>query len=1847
MEPPDLGARAEAAAPRTLSWGDGERVLHRTSRADPGGGQRPVIIVTSGAENPTAAAVDRMTHEFGLRDHLHAVWAVRPLDLVRRQGRVSLVLDDPGAEPLEPLLGSPMETSRVLRLALALAAALRGLHEGGLIHKDINPANILVDEEAGRAWLTGFGVASRLPRERHAPSPPALIAGTLAYMSPEQTGRMNRSVDARSDLYALGVTLYQMLTGVLPFAAADPLEWIHCHIARQPVAPAARRAVPEPLSAITMRLLAKNAEERYQTAAGLEADLRRCLSQWRSHGRIDPFLLGADDASGRLLIPETLYGREREVEALLAAFDGVVARGTAQLVLVSGYSGVGKSSVVNELHKVLVPPRGLFAAGKFDQYKRDAPYATLAQAFQTLVRQILVESEEEVDPWRRAFLDALGPNGQLIVDLIPELEFVIGKQPPVVALPPQEARGRFQLVFRRFLGAFARPEHPLALFLDDLQWLDTASLDLLKHLITDPDVRHVLLIGAYRKNEVSPSDPLMRTLDAIRDAGAEALELVLPPLGLDDTRRLVAEALRCELEAADRLAQLVQEKAGGNPFFAIQFVTELEAEGLLRFEPSAAVWRWDVDRIRAKGYTANVVDLMVGKLSRLPRATQQSLKQLACLGNSAEFELLQTVYPESNDDIHDHLWEAVHAGLIFRSQNSYRFLHDRVQEAAYSLIPGPERAQTHLLIGRLLVNNTPEERREDIIFDIVSQFNLGSHLITEFSERERVANFNLIAGRRAIAFTAYGSALTYLRCGRSLLGDETWDLNYDLIFSIEYSMAECELHAADTVAAEERLTMLARRATSGHNLAIVTRLQVTLYTTLDRSDRAIDVFLGYLRRNGANWSAHPARDDVVTEYNRVWSAVGNRPIEDLLDMPLIHDPDVLDILDVFTEIVHPAIFFDENLSSLVVCRMVNICLKHGNCDASCFAYVWFGMFSGPRFNNYSDGFRFGQLGFDLVEQRNLTRYQARTYISFATLTPWAKHATKGRELVRRAFDVAHRTGDLTFSAYSWHVLITNYLLVGDPLSAVQPEVEKGLDFVKKAGFGLVAENCGAQLGLVRTLRGLTPTFGHLDADDYSEYETEHRLSSNSVLALAEFFYWTRKLQARFLAGDSASAVEASRKAYRLLWPAASQVETGEFRFYAALAHAAAWDSICSEEKQRYFAAVQDHHRELEIWARHCPDNFDTKAALVSAEIARIEGRVLDAEQIYEAAIRSARDNGFAHCEGVAHERAGQFYLARGLNETALVYLRDARDCYLRWGADAKVRQLEARHPGLAMAVTPDRRMTAPSPDQQLDVASVVKASQALSSEMHLPQLVERLMTITLQNAGADRGLLFLPQQHDYRIEAEALALAEGVVLRADVSDESAVPRTIIRYAIRTQDSVILADASIPNEFSEDPYLSLRKPRSVLCLPLVRQGMLGGLLYLENKLAPHVFTPERTRLLELLASQAAISLENAALYTDLQLQVGLLQQLPVSAWTLRPDGTPDFVNQVWLDFSGQTLDFVRSHPEAWMSVVHPEDREMAAKSFWEGVRSGRGFAFETRSLRARDGAYRRLLQQAVVLRDGEGKVLRFVGTTADIDDQKRAEETLRQAQSELAHVARVATLNAMTASIAHEISQPLSGILTNANTSLRMLAADPPNLTGVVEAARRTIRDAHRASEVLKRLRDMFSKKQPITELVDLNSAVRDVIAISAGELQGRDACLRTELTEGLPRVSGDHVQLQQVILNLLLNAADAMEGIEDRPRTLLVRTELESDDAVRVDVRDVGRGFDPGAVEKLFEPFHTTKANGMGIGLSICQSIIESHQGRLWATPNDGPGATFSFSIPLPSNPAGAPAPNGGPSNRG
>ena len=1816
-------------------WEDAERVFCRLGRDDAQDRRHAFIPVLSDAEHPTLESVNRLIREYELKDYLDPAWALRPVELVRDRGRTVLVVEYAGGEPLDRIIRQPMEIGRFLRVAVALCGAVGRLHGRGLLHKDIKPANVLVDSATGHVWLTGFGIASRLPRERQSPEPPEFIAGTLAYMAPEQTGRVNRSIDSRSDLYSLGVMLYEMLTGTLPFSASDPMEWVHCHIARQPELPSERRrSVPAPVSAIIMKLLSKTAEERYQTASGVESDLRHCLAEWEAHGRIHDFAPGSNDTPDRLMIPERLYGRDPEIDTLLTAFDRIVAGGRPELVLVSGYSGIGKSAVVNELHKPLVPPRGLFASGKFDQYKRDIPYATLAQAFQSLIRPLLSKSEEELAKWRVALREALDPNARLIVELVPELKHIIGEQPPVPELPPQEAQRRFQLVFRRFIAVFARPEHPLALFLDDLQWLDAATLDLLEDLLTRTDLQNLLLIGAYRDNEVHATHPLVRKLDAIRQAGAALQDIVLAPLSREDLGQLLADSLHCEPERAAPLARLIHEKTTGNPFFAIQFISTLADEGLLTFDYGGGRWVWDLHRIHAKGFTDNVVELMVGKLNRLPQETQKALQQFACMGNTAEFEMLGLAYQGSVADLHAHLWEAVRSGLIFRAEDSYRFLHDRVQEAAYSLIPKEARAEAHLRIGTLLAAHTPPAKREEAIFEIVNQLNRGTHLITSMDEREGVADLNLVAGRRAKVSTAYESALKYLRAGSALLTEETWGRNYELIFPIEYLIAECELLTGQLVEAENRMSRLAERARSGHDFCLVTRLRLTLYTAMDRSDRAVDVFLDWLRRrDGTVWSNHPSREDVMQEYERVWSLLGTRQIEQLFDMPLITDPDALDTLDVFTEIVTPSLLFDEHLSSLVVCRMVSLSLEHGNCDGSCFCYVWLGMFAGPRFNNYKDGFRFAQLGYDLVEKRGLTRYQARTYMNIGcTVMPWREHVGNGRELIRRAFDAAYRVGDLTFASYSWDQLVTNCLAVGDPLAETQSECENGLAFARRVQFGLVIELCGAQLGLIMTLRGLTSTFGCLDHLEYTELDTERRLASNPNLVFAEFYYLTRKCEARFFAGDAAAAAEASLKADRLVWTSSAQFETAEHQLYGALAHALAWDSASPDQEPKHLAALKRHHKQLEIWAEHSPATFENRAAIAGAEIARIEGRVIDAQELYEKAIRSARENGFVHHEAFANELAGRFYAARGFDRIADTYLRDARYCYLRWGADAKVRQLDQLYPQIgADKSTPSATATIHTSFDHLDLATVIKVSEAVSGEIVLEKLIDTLMRTAIEHAGAERGLLILPRGEDYRIEAEVTT--GGTEVRVDPRHASVsaadLPESVFRYVLRTKESVLLHDAGGENAFSADAYIRKHQAGSLLCMPILKQGKLLGLLYLENKLTPHAFTPARMAILKLLASEAAISMENARLYRDLAEREARIRRLVeaniIGIVISDVEGRILEANDAFLRMIGYDREDLMAQRVRWTDMTPPEWRERDEQQLVPELKmTGSLQPFEKEFFR-KDGSRVPVLIGVANFEDDRDQGVAFV---LDLTERKRTADALRALQMELAHANRLATMGQLAASIAHEVNQPIGASRNNAHAALRFLASEPPNLAEVREALECVVSETYRAGDIIGRIRDQVKKAPPRMEAVNLNDAIEEVIALVRGELSKNRVSVETQLAEGLSPVLGDRVQLQQVILNLILNAMEAMISTDDPVRELVISTDLHSSDGLLVAVSDSGPGVAPEDRDRIFESFYTTKANGVGIGLSICRSIIDAHGGRLWADALRPRGAILRFTLP-------------------
>jgi PAS domain S-box-containing protein len=1570
------------------------------------GNASPVLAIALCAENPSPQSLRRLEHEYSLAAELDPAWAAKPIAFTRHQGRRVLLLKDPGGEPLDSVLereqGQPLNLTRFLRIAISLTAALGQVHQRGLVHKDIKPANVLVDD-ACNVWLTGFGMASQLPHERQSPVPPEIIAGTLAYMAPEQTGRMNRSIDARSDLYSLGVTLYQMLTGALPFFTADPLEWVHCHIARQPISPGDRAAVPGPLSAITMKLLAKNAEERYQTAAGLEADLRHCLKEWESHERIDSFPVAADDASDRLVIPERLYGRECEIEALVATFDRVVAYGATELVFLSGYSGVGKSSVVNELHKALVPPRGLFAGGKFDQYKRDIPYATLAQAFQTLVGQILVKSQAEVEQWRHTILEAVGTNGQLIVSLIPEVEFIIGKQPRVSDLPPQDAQNRFQMVFRRFLCAFARPEHPLALFLDDLQWLDVATLDLIERLVTHPEVRHLMMVGAYRDNEVTPSHPLVRTLEAIRRAGVRVREIVLAPLGLDDISRLVSDALHCEPERARPFAKLVQEKTGGNPFFAIQFFTALAEEGLLRFDSVSRAWQWDMNRIHAKSYTDNVVDLMAGKLRRLSPPAQEAVKQLACLGNVADSATLALVHGETEQAIHGALREAVRAGLILRQENDYRFLHDRIQQAAYSLIREEHRAETHLRIGRALLASMMADQLAERLFDVANQLNRGATLLIDRDEKSQVATINLRAGRKAKASAAYESALAYFLAGMALLDERDWGGQYELTFSLWLERAQCEFLTGNFDRGEQLIEELLQRGESKVDQAAVYHLKIQIHIMKSENHEAVASALTCLRLFGIDLPAHPTQEQVQTEYDTVWQTLDMRPIESLIDLPLMTDPEMQAAMQVLSVVSPSAYLTDFRLCCFLACCMVKAGMQHGTSGASALAFGYFGSFLGPVFHRYTDGYRFAKLACNLVEKHGFIAYQAKTYHTMGTVTPWTQPISSAIDFVRATFRTAIETGDLTYACYGMTPCIAGLLLRNDPLDAVWRESEMALEFTRRAKYGDVADIIRSQQRFIANMQGRTTTFSTFSDAQFDEATFESQLTGNRM-ALMIFWYWTLKLKARFLSGDYAEALASADKVKVLLWTSVAQIQQLDYFYYAALTVAACYENASADQQQGWWELLTLHRERLREWAETYPPTFADKHALVLAEIARLEGRNLEAMSQYEQAIRLAREHGFVQNEGLAYEVAARFYSGRDFETIAHAYLRNARNCYDRWGALGKVKQLDELYPHLHKELDPTSPIaTIGTPVGQLDIETVIKASQALSGEIDLPKLIEKLMRIAVEHAGAQRGLLVLLRGDEPQIEAEAVAGPKRVdvtVRRAAVTP-SEIPQSALHYVVRTRARVVLDDASVADLYSEDEYVRAKRARSVLCLPIVKQMKPIGALYLENNLTPCAFTADRVAVLEMLASQAAISLENANLYSGLQRSEAFLAQGQGLSHTGSFGWNVSTGEIYWSEETYNIFESDRAVKPTLESVlqrIHPEDRDLVRRTFDRASEAGADLDFGHRLLMT-DGSVKHVHVVARTSKTSLGNH-EFVGAVTDVTAAKQAEDAMSASEETL-------------------------------------------------------------------------------------------------------------------------------------------------------------------------------------------------------------------------------------------------------
>jgi len=1460
--------------------------------------ERPVVVKLPSTSQPPLRDIACLKHEYEMCRLLDVPGIIRVLSLEESSGNLALVMEDFGGQSLGEHTRQPLDPITFCRMAIRITEALARVHTAGVVHKDLKPANILIKPGTLDLRLTDFGIASRLSREVTGNRGPQWLEGTLAYMAPEQTGRMNRSIDNRSDLYSLGAIFYELLTGRLPFEAEDPLELVHCHIARQPSPPRALNpAIPSTLSRLVMKLLEKMAEQRYQTALGVKADLERCLAALESGGNIPELPLGTNDVSQWFQIPQRLYGRQEQIATLMQAFERA-ASGGKEALLVSGYAGIGKSALVGEIHRPIAGRRGFFVSGKFDQFRRDLPYSAFLQCFRELTQRLLSESAERVAAWKERLLSALAPNAQVIIDVVPEVVLLIGPQPPAVELGPSESEIRFNHVVRQFVGALATADHPLALFLDDVQWADSASLRLLRLLLTDPNLSHLFIVCAYRDNEVDATHPFTATLVELQRQGASLSSISLGPLALAHVVELVADALHVTADAARPLAELVLAKTGGNPFFIGQFLTMLHRKRLLSFYPLEGCWRWSLEAIRNENITDNVGELLSSRLATLPESTRRALQLASCIGSKFDLRTLAVTAEQSSSEMAISLEEALRAELILPLGEAYKyseliradaasdvlaigytFVHDRVQQAAYHSIPEAERPALHRRMGRLLLRGGGGDGDENL-FDIVSHLNAALGLLEGEAERYELAELNLRAGRKAKRSTAYGPAARLLSTGLSLLPESAWQTHHALAFSMHLEAAETAYLDGRYEEMERLSELLLQRAGTDRERVRVLELKLYSCTSQMLWSRCIDLGLQALRMLGERLPANPSKADVVLALARTkWMLRGHTP-ESLRALPIMDGEDRLAAMRILRLTASAAYFSLPNLFPLITFRMVQLSVRWGNTGLSSYGYVLYGLILCAVLGDYDGGYAFGRLGMELLDRFRAREQTATLMMLFSVfIRHWKEPIAPTPPELLNAAQVGLETGDLEYFSYCHFFRGVHGLITGEELGSLRAAVDRAHTLVYRQ-----KQEKGHRVLLhVRHLldalqlpppEGRAPPEG--DVNEQEIRETWRKVRDFNSLCYSHGFQGI----ACFFAGDAKGCVEHMAVCDQYPESMGGQSVQPLYAFYQALALVALAHEQPSAMRRKPLRKLATIRKLFAKWAPHSPANYAHKLHLIEAELGRVLGRPAEVvEREYAQAITLARENGVIQDEALAHELLAMHLLQRGLRDAATTYLVQACRLYETWGATARIALLQQRHPELLLlgaetvhpSITRTLSNSGSTSSLSLDLQWILRATQALSGQLVLDELVQQLLRLTLECAGAGRGALLLEREGALTLAAETARSSQEISVRKarPLDGTEPLPAAIIRYCFRTRAPLVLEDATQDARFSSDPYVVSARLRSVLCAPIVHQGKTEGVIYLENNLTTGAFTPNRLETVRLLASQAGVSLRNAMLYLDLE------------------------------------------------------------------------------------------------------------------------------------------------------------------------------------------------------------------------------------------------------------------------------------------------------------------------------------------------------------------------------------------
>jgi len=1423
---------------------------------------------------PTLADIARFKKEYELINDLAIDGVVASYGLVEDKDRIALVLEDFNGISLNEVLKShKMSMEEFLHIAIRVADTLGYIHTGNIIHKDIKPHNILYNPSSGEVKITDFGISTLLTRENENLYDPAIITGTLPYMSPEQTGRMNRPMDYRSDLYSFGVTLYEMITGTVPFISKDPLEVIHWHIARKPVDP--RRVnddIPEVVSAIIMKLLEKNAESRYQNSYGLKADLEECLERLNRSGRIDRFDLGTNDQAFRFSLPQSFIGREREKETLIEAFHRV-SQGGSESVAVTGPPGIGKTALVHEIEKSITEGRGFFIHSKYETIKKNVPYSAIIHAFQKLMLMILAEGSDQLAQWKQKILARLGANCQVIIDVIPELEMIVERQPALPHIDPERSQNRFTRVFGDFIRIFMTPDHPLVIYLDDLQWADSASLKLISRLMMDYRTEYFFLILAYRNNEVEPEHELASILAGMED---RLTTITLNNLSAEQVGEYIGYFVNSQEKRAALLADVIYRKTNGNPFFLINFLRSIYDNKFLWCTPTGG-WTWDLDKIKGMQVSDNVLELMIDRINSLGQTTREMLKIASCIGNRFDLESIALLSGRSFESALTDLRDAMEEGIVYLSGIHYYFLHHRVQEVIYSMIPEQERSRLHYRIGHLHADASSPEETTEKIFYIVHQLNSGVACTGSREERIQLARLNLTAGQKAKSSTAYLSAESYLDTGIGLLDDESWERDYRLAFDLHFEKAECEYLNGKFERANDILDFLLSHAVSKVDKARVHDKRIIIMTNLGNHRAGMEYGLEALRMFGIRIPAAPARVRIMKGVITAALLLGRRKIRELLDANEITDPEKIMIMTLCMDTGTSAYFVNNDVVALLALTMLNMSLRYGNTRISPFAYLSFGLILGYGMGLYRTAYSFGKLSLALTDKQNNFDLKPRILFIFGFLiSHWRKHYSQTIELMRESYRIGVETGDINYAVFSAINIIQLRIRLGDNLDQVFHELSQYRDFVYRTKNEEFIYEFIINERYILSLKGRTNSISDYSDREFIESEfyekiRKYRVTRNSyTLCKIMSFYHAGEYG---MAIDSALTVEGGID--EVLF---SQTNVVLFYYYYSLALAALMRGPAHAERRWRLNKIRHNMKKLRRWAKQSPDNYLHKKLLVEAEMARATGRNDRAAALYDAAIREAHAGGFLDAEALANALAADFYHSRGSERITRAYLLEARYCYSRLGSTAQVQRLAQTYPQYLSGdshrdgtETYHEQTSSSSGTKALDFKTLLKTTSIISGEIVLEKLLKKLVIVIGECAAATKGALILEKDGRFVIEASGdmvsnhISVLQGTPI--DVSNE--VSPAVVNYVARTRESLVLNDASNTGLFVNDPYIKRSRCKSVLCIPVIYQAKLTAILYAENNLAEHAFTEERIELLKTLASYVAVSVDNARLYANLE------------------------------------------------------------------------------------------------------------------------------------------------------------------------------------------------------------------------------------------------------------------------------------------------------------------------------------------------------------------------------------------